>query len=266
MLAVAGLTGAHVGPPAGTRPIAPAALPATGVDIVPPEILACPWHDEVRNIDRPDCALLVDPYLRRLQRASQVTVRRLADEVDWALTLQDVTPRWAPVEPPPPGASLELPAAQMRAHCEQRGIDAEVTFRGPRSVVLLLREAIAAFAEADDLPWQACERLFDHVEAEWRSQPRHPDPVFERDGWRCAVPACSGRANLHDHHIVFRSHGGTNERSNRVTVCAAHHLHGLHGHRTRASGSAPGGIHWQLGLRPHGPPLMRLIGDRYVSA
>jgi hypothetical protein len=199
-------------------------------------------------------------------RASEVTVRRLEDEVDWALTMQDVTPLSASMPPPPPGASLELPAAQMRARCEQQGIDAELTFRGPRSVVLLFREAIAAFAEADDLPWQACERLLDHVEAEWRSQPRHPDPVFERDGWRCAVPACSGRTNLHDHHVVFRSRGGTNERSNRITVCAAHHLHGLHGHRTRAVGTAPDAIHWELGLRPHGPPLMRFIGDRYVSA
>jgi hypothetical protein len=76
---------------------------------------------------------------------------------------------------------------------------------------------------------------------------------------------CSGRANLHDHHIVFRSHGGTNARSNRVTVCAAHHLHGIHGGRTRASGTAPDAIRWELGVRPHGPPLLRLIGDRYVG-
>jgi hypothetical protein len=201
-----------------------------------------------------------------VERASAVTVRRLEDEVDWALTMQDLTPLHVSLAPPLLGARLELPAAQMRAHCEQAGIDAELTFRGPRSVVALLREAIAAFAEADDLPWRACERLLEHVGKEWRSQPRHPDPVFERDGWRCAVPACSGRTNLHDHHIVFRSHGGTNARSNRVTVCAAHHLHGLHGHRTRAVGTAPDAIHWELGLRPHGPPLMRLIGDRCVSA
>jgi 5-methylcytosine-specific restriction endonuclease McrA len=66
------------------------------------------------------------------------------------------------------------------------------------------------------------------VIADWEAEPRHHDPVFARDGWRCKVPACSARRNLHDHHLRFRSRGGGNERANRITVCAAHHLHGIH--------------------------------------
>ncbi|TMA79815.1 MAG: hypothetical protein E6J72_10165 [Deltaproteobacteria bacterium] len=90
--------------------------------------------------------------------------------------------------------------------------------------------------------------------------------LFGRDGWRCAVPACSARRKLHDHHIVFRSRGGDNARTNRVALCAAHHQHGLHGGGSiRAWGHAPDGIHWELGTRQEGPPLRTLIGDHYVN-
>ena len=102
--------------------------------------------------------------------------------------------------------------------------------------------------------------------AEWQAQPRHRDPIFGRDGWRCAVPACSSRRNLHDHHLLFRSRGGDNAHDNRITVCAWHHLRGIHGGRVRAWGMAPDAITWQLGVRPGGPPLLTLLGDRYVEA
>jgi len=48
---------------------------------------------------------------------------------------------------------------------------------------------------------------------------------------------------------VFRSRGGRNARDNRVTVCAWHHLRGIHAGRIRASGEAPGAITWEIGLR-----------------
>jgi hypothetical protein len=80
------------------------------------------------------------------------------------------------------------------------------------------------------------------------------------------VPACSSRRNLHDHHITFRSRGGDNARANRTTVCAAHHLHGLHAGTITASGAAPHAIEWRLGVRPVAPPLLRYLGDRCVPA
>lgn len=52
--------------------------------------------------------------------------------------------------------------------------------------------------------------------------------VFERDGWKCKVPLCKKRENLHAHHILFRSHGGDDASYNLVTMChdcheALHH-------------------------------------------
>jgi len=89
-------------------------------------------------------------------------------------------------------------------------------------------------------------------------------PVFARDGWRCAVPACTARRNLHDHHLLYRSRGGGNARDNRITVCAWHHLRGIHQGRVRAWGTAPDVVTWELGARPGCEPLLRLRGDEYV--
>jgi 5-methylcytosine-specific restriction endonuclease McrA len=72
------------------------------------------------------------------------------------------------------------------------------------------------------------------VIADWEAYPRHSDPVFARDGWRCQVPACSSRRELQDHHITFRSRGGSHARSNRTAICAAHHHHGIHAGVIRA--------------------------------
>ena len=192
---------------------------------------------------------------RWIDRASEVTVRQLADEVDRALDAADL---------------------QMCARPGEEVADREVTFFAPASVVGLFRDAVAAFtprgepagpagpAELAKPAWKGLERLLEHACQEWMSQPRHRDPVFERDGWRCAVPACSSRRNLHDHHRQFRSRGGTNERSNRVTTCAWHHLRGIHGGLVRVDGLAPDGLLWELGLRPGRDPLLVFEGDRYV--
>ena len=192
-------------------------------------------------------------------RAGEVTVRRLLDEVEWALVAQAAAP-------PPPDASLEVAERQMRARPDWELADAEVVFTAPGSVIALFREAILAFAEPVDSLARGFENLLRHVQDEWQAQPRHRDPVFARDGWRCAVPACSSRRNLHDHHVLFRSRGGDNARENRVTACAWHHLRGIHAGRVRAWGEAPHAITWELGVRRGRPPLLRLEGDRYAAA
>jgi len=188
-----------------------------------------------------------------IARAQEVTVRRLADEVEWALA-GDV-----PCAPPPADASLAQVERQMRAH----GASA-LTFSAAPSAVALFQSAILAFRAPGHTHWQGLEALLVHVKAEWKAQPRHRDPVFARDGWRCAVPACTSRRNLHDHHLQFRSRGGGNARDNRITVCAAHHLHGIHAGRVRAWGAAPHDVTWELGVRPGREPLLRLRGERYV--
>jgi hypothetical protein len=143
-------------------------------------------------------------------------------------------------------------------------LDAEITFSAPPSVVALLRTAILAFAHPRDSLVGGLESLLLHVKAEWEGQPRHRDPIFARDGWRCAVPVCTARRNLHDHHLVFRSRGGGNDRRNRVTLCAWHHLRGVHAGRIRAEGEAPDAVTWEIGVRTGRRPLLRLIGERYA--
>ena len=195
-------------------------------------------------------------------RATAVPVRRLADEVEWAMTVRDGV---TSIAPPLPGASLDIGERQMCARPEWEVADAAIAFSAPASVVALLRTAILAFAEPHDSLVGGLESLLCHVKAEWEGQPRHPDPVFARDGWRCAVPVCTARRNLHDHHLVFRSRGGGNGRENRLTLCVWHHLRGVHAGRIRAEGEAPDAVSWEIGVRTGRRPLLRLIGERYAG-
>jgi hypothetical protein len=194
-------------------------------------------------------------------RAQAVSVRRLADEVEWALADRVSSD---PVMPPALGIRLCTARRQTCARPDWEPTDADVSFRAPADVVALFRNAILAYAAPAEPLWRGLEHLLEHVVAEWDSQPRHRDPVFARDGWRCTVPACSSRRNLHDHHVLFRSRGGGNSRANRITVCAAHHLHGIHTSVIRAWGEAPDGITWELGVRTGRPPLLRFgTGEVY---
>src|SRR5438128_2419796 len=192
-------------------------------------------------------------------RAQAVTMRRLVDEVEWTLAVHDTGGKAA--GPPPLGARLVRPERQVCAHA----VDADITFFAPESVAILLRSAIASFTLPAEPSWRGLERLLDHVHHEWSTQPRHRDPIFARDGWRCAVPACTSRRNLHDHHLLFRSRGGGNARDNRITVCAWHHLRGIHQGRVRAWGTAPDAVTCELGTRPGQPALVTLQGDRYLE-
>ena len=40
-----------------------------------------------------------------------------------------------------------------------------------------------------------------------------------------------------------------------VSLCAAHHLHGVHRGWVRVRGQAPEGLTWELGVRPGAAPL-----------
>ncbi len=201
-----------------------------------------------------------------LARAQAVTVRRLHDEVGFVLDRRDLDGPFASLLPPPVDSSLGV---QIGAHRDAaRAVtkdgtilveiaDSEIRFRGPASVVALWHDAVSVFATSGEPRWRALERLLLRVTADWEAEPSHRDPVFARDGWRCTVPGCSSRRNLHDHHVRYRSRGGGNERGNRTTVCAGHHLHGIHAGFIRVQGTAPTALRWEL-------PLFSCIGDRYV--
>jgi 5-methylcytosine-specific restriction endonuclease McrA len=79
-----------------------------------------------------------------------------------------------------------------------------------------------------------------------RSTPQRK--IVARDRGFCQVPGCSRPAE-HAHHIAYRSAGGSDDPSNLVSLCAAHHLFGVHMGRIRVRGTAPDGLHWELGVR-----------------
>jgi hypothetical protein len=205
-----------------------------------------------------------------IERASRITLRTLADEVSWALERAALGGEGSRPEIPPLGARLEevaLPPAaemQMREDGGQVVCDRWIDFRAPESVVGLWSLTIERWRRGREHSWSAAERMLRRVIEEWQALPRHRDPVFERDGWRCAVPGCSSRRNLQDHHVVFRSRNGTNDRSNRTTTCAAHHLNGIHRSWIRVEGKAPDDLVWSLGV-VDGSPVARLRGDVYLE-
>ncbi|MGZ6126093.1 MAG: hypothetical protein ACXWLR_14085, partial [Myxococcales bacterium] len=53
----------------------------------------------------------------------------------------------------------------------------------------------------------------------------------------------------HQHHVEFRSQGGSDDDSNQPSLCAAHHLFGIHDERMRVTGKAPDELIWEFGLR-----------------
>ncbi len=214
-----------------------------------------------------------------IRRAREVTLRRLVEEVAWALEYGERPSTSGRPAPPPLHADIRVDGladvtddeVQTRAHGQDAsriklpGEEVRIAFSLPVSVAALVESMLFQVNGGRGARGRAFERMIARALLEWTSAPRHRDPVFERDGWRCTVPGCSSRRNLHDHHVTFRSRGGDNARGNRTTVCAAHHLHGIHAGIVQASGLAPHGIAWQLGCRPGAPPLMRLHGDCYVS-
>jgi len=60
------------------------------------------------------------------------------------------------------------------------------------------------------------------------------------------VPGCTSQRNLHAHHVLFRSAGGSDDDANLTTLCAAHQQRGVHAGVIRISGRAPGGLVFEL--------------------
>jgi hypothetical protein len=137
--------------------------------------------------------------------------------------------------------------------------DAQMCARG-ELVVLGPRRVCALFAAACGVvrrqagrflgPGECLVRMSEHFVETWgpalRDRPTLQKEVLARDRGLCQVPGCS-RAAVHAHHIVFRSQGGADQASNLVSLCAAHHLHGVHRGWVQVRGCAPGDLSWQLG-------------------
>jgi hypothetical protein len=140
----------------------------------------------------------------------------------------------------------ELEAGEETQMCEA----GEVAWRLPARVAALLHAAVQAAREAAGT-WlgagEALARVADHFVETWEHErPRARTPgqrAIARDGGLCTAPGCS-RPAVHSHHVVFRSRGGTDDPKNRTSLCAAHHLHGVHGGWLRVEGEAPHGLVW----------------------
>jgi hypothetical protein len=218
--------------------------------------------------------------------AQQVTVRRLREDVEWALTLEDTDPaefrrtgglpadrEIRALQRDPPEDIVPPTPREIRAQ-NRAAETCTVRMIGPADVVQLLRAVLCTVRRRMEttegrLPTegQALGVILDYVFACWgvgeKVAPEHR--VFERDGWLCKVPGCTSMQNLHSHHIQFRSKGGPDDPPNRVTVCAFHHLRGIHAQRVRCFGRAPDGLTWQMGIRPGAARLMTYTsGDRSV--
>jgi hypothetical protein len=89
--------------------------------------------------------------------------------------------------------------------------------------------------------------------------------VFRRDRNHCLIPGCRRRGPLQGHHIVFRSHGGTDHLWNRMSACAGHHQHVIHLGLIKVTGKAPWGLRFEIGRRPDGRPLMTTEGGIIVD-
>ncbi len=139
-------------------------------------------------------------------------------------------------------------------------------FIGPPDVVQLFKAVLCTVRrrserETGRLPTSgdALGTMLDHAFGTWgfpEEKVAARYRIYARDGWRCAVPGCTSHQNLHDHHIHFRSAGGSDDPANRVTLCAFHHLRGVHAGLLRCTGKAPDGLRWELGLRPGITPLL----------
>ncbi|HYC00908.1 MAG TPA: HNH endonuclease signature motif containing protein [Candidatus Limnocylindrales bacterium] len=227
------------------------------------------------------------------ERARLVTLRRLRQELLYAKARAHIDHHCTIGPPPPPRMSLEGIWDELRRHAtihdpaagqsprtadesrQMRGahlrvvpapMPCTVSFVGPARIVEWFHHLQTCFMQPGDRRGDGLRRMLEDILAQWRALPGHRDPIFARDGWRCSVPGCTARAQLHDHHVIFRSLRGPDDPWNRVAVCLWHHQRGLHGYVIRASGHAPDDLVWQIGFKPDGTPILQLRGDYYERA
>ncbi len=191
--------------------------------------------------------------------ARRVSARRLEEDVDRALALREL-------QPPEAKPREDRQTGAHTAPSEASSETSSIVLSAPREVALLVRAAICTVRShierrAGRLPTagEALAEMIGHAFDAWgASDPHIPREhrVFARDGWRCTVPGCSSFRNLHDHHVAFRSAGGSDDLSNRTTLCAWHHQRGVHAGRVRCTGRAPDRLRFDLGLREGRAPLV----------
>ncbi|MDQ7824340.1 MAG: HNH endonuclease signature motif containing protein [Candidatus Eremiobacteraeota bacterium] len=144
-----------------------------------------------------------------------------------------------------------------------------IKFFLPRELLEIWNLAVHAFlgrlalAEAADNLGQPEEKflaalLADYIVTEGTlKKAAHHHKILKRDRFRCQTPGCRCRRNLHVHHIIRRSQGGTDDPWNLIVLCEACHLHLLHGLRTlTVKGRAPYDLTFTFGSLSEGTPFL----------
>ncbi len=133
-----------------------------------------------------------------------------------------------------------------------RRLEDEIEGRRPTAIAFRAPPEAAAFFLEMVARAGSLERLLAHAIVTWVEVGEQFDDYadFTRDGFRCTAPGCTGRRNLHSHHIRFRSARGPDEPWNRTTLCAFHHLRGVHERGLRVRGRAPDHLVFELGPEP----------------
>jgi len=92
--------------------------------------------------------------------------------------------------------------------------------------------------------------------------------ILKRDRFRCQVPGCNCRRNLHIHHIIPRSHGGSDDPENLIVLCEKCHLRLLHDlHTLKIEGTAPFNLTFTFGgisLHRDGKHFLKYVRGRKV--
>jgi hypothetical protein len=128
-------------------------------------------------------------------------------------------------EAPAPAAS----PAQTGARPSLFGKTVAFFFTAPRDVGRLFRGTLATVQRRIEQKngrtaseSEALEAMLEHAFATWglaHAELQREHAVFERDGWRCTFPGCTSYGNLNDHHLDYRSWGGSDDLSNRTALC-----------------------------------------------
>jgi len=215
-------------------------------------------HALVAVLLEPEAAPHRDAWVRHAER---VSVRRLCDNVAKALAAGRYEPGRTDPDP-------ETETLQTGANARSPGETARLFFAAAPEIAHLFRATLATVQRRlerargrPSSPNEALDAMLEHALACWGayqqlSRVSREHRVYARDGWRCTVPGCSSYRSLHAHHIVFRSHQGSDELANLTTMCAWHHQRGVHAGLVRCTGTAPDALSFELGRRVGRAPLL----------
>src|SRR5574342_609973 len=147
---------------------------------------------------------------------------------------------------------VELTRAIAGAEHAQACARGRIELRMPREPARLLHAVLRALSgairetiEPDECLWLMARHFIETWEPLLRGRSTPSRRSREQNQGFCTTPGCS-RPSAQDHHLVFRSHGGSDDPGNRTPVCAPHHLRGIHGGRLSVSGTAPDRLVWRL--------------------